>query len=36
MNVVGLGDFSISNIEVINDPCPEYKKDGEEEESVAQ
>ncbi len=22
MNVVGLGDFNISNIEVINDPCP--------------
>jgi len=26
--VVGLGDHQIKNIEVINDPCPEFKKDG--------
>jgi hypothetical protein len=29
---VGLGDFQISNIEVVSDPCPEYKKEGEAQE----
>jgi ribosome biogenesis protein BMS1 len=26
IHLVGLGDFSIANIEVVNDPCPEFKK----------
>lgn len=32
MHLVGLGDFNIANIEVVNDPCPEFKKDGEQPE----
>lgn len=31
VHVVGLGDFQIKDIEVVNDPCPEFKKDGGEE-----
>lgn len=31
VHVVGLGDFQIKDIEVVNDPCPEFKKDGVEE-----
>jgi ribosome biogenesis protein BMS1 len=28
IHVVGLGDYQIKNIEVVNDPCPEFKIDG--------
>lgn len=27
IHLVGLGDYQIANIEVVNDPCPEYKKE---------
>lgn len=29
--MVGMGDFQIKDIEVLHDPCPEFKKEGEEE-----
>jgi CRISPR/Cas system CSM-associated protein Csm3 (group 7 of RAMP superfamily) len=32
MHVVGLGDYKINDIQVIGDPCPEYKKDNDNEE----
>ena len=31
-NLVGLGDLNISNIEVLQDPCPEFRKETQEEE----
>ena len=31
VHVVGMGDFQIKDIEVMHDPCPEFKKEGEEE-----
>ena len=30
--MVGLGDFQIGNIEVLQDPCPEFKPSTEEPE----
>jgi ribosome biogenesis protein BMS1 len=27
IHIVGLGDLNIKDIQVVNDPCPEYKKD---------
>ena len=30
--MVGLGDLNISNIEVLQDPCPEFRKDEVQEE----
>jgi ribosome biogenesis protein BMS1 len=32
LHVVGLGDYQIADIQVLNDPCPEYQKDKQENE----
>ena len=32
VHVVGMGDFNIGNIEVLQDPCPEFKGNNVEEE----
>ena len=28
VHVVGMGDYQIKDIEVVHDPCPEFKKEG--------
>ena len=31
VHFVGMGDYMIKNVEVIGDPCPEYKKEEQEQ-----